>query len=136
MKLPRFIRYVIFSIAVLLFACLSDPVLATEYPGGLLLWPAYGLYTNDVNVLDVGIVTSISVYIADAETYMGFDNNAMMLTSPSGTTRYLFDTSTNKISGKNLYLTHFIDSALVSITDGIPPYPGPYRPVENFSAFN
>ena len=136
MKLPRFIRYVIFSIAVLLFACLSDPVLATEYPGGLLLWPAYGLYTNDVNVLDVGIVTSISVYIADAETYMGFDNNAMMLTSPAGTTRYLFDASTNKISGKNLYLTHFIDSASVSITDGIPPYPGPYRPVENFSAFN
>jgi len=136
MKTPQYVRYTIFSIVVLLFAFLSHPVLATEYPGGVLQWPEYGLYTNDVIVPTVGIVTNVSVFIEDAQTYMGFDNNAMMLTSPSGTTSYLFDTSTHSISGKSLYLTYFIDSASESITDGFPPYPGPYRPVETFSAFN
>ena len=135
MKPPRFMRYVIFSIAVLLFACFSPPAMATEYPGGVLQWPTQGTFTNDINVPDVGTVTNVSLYINNANTYQGFNNNAMMLISPAGTIIYLFDLSSYSITGKSLFHTNFIDTAPIIITEGIPPYSGSFRPGNSFSNF-
>lgn len=132
MKLPR---YSIIIIMVLFFAFFSRQALATEYPGGLLQWPSQGTYTYDLNVPDAGPVSNVSLYINNAHTYQGFNNNTMILISPAGTIIYLFDMSSYPITGKSLFHTRFIETSTIMITDGIPPYAGSFRPGESFSAF-
>ncbi len=129
-------RRLIVSLALLLSAVVSFPALATEYPGGALVWNDYGTFTTTVNVPAAGTVTDVSVIIRNAQTQLGFDWNTMLLTSPAGTTIAFFDVSLNKISGTSLYLTRFIDTAPIIITDGVSPYAGSFRPGESFSDFN
>ncbi len=121
---------------IIIFTCLSHPALATEYPGSFVEWTGYGIFTGDIVVPDAGTVSNVSLFIRNAYTYQGFNNNAMLLTSPIGTTIYLFDLSTYSITGKSLYLTRLIDTAPVIITEGIPPYAGSFRPGESFSNYN
>jgi subtilisin-like proprotein convertase family protein len=136
MKPPRFIRYVIFLIAVLLFACFSPPAPATEYTGSFVEWSQPGTVTGFCPVVDTGSVTSASLFINNASTSRGFENNNMVLISPDGTGIYLFDLPFYPISGASLFHTWFIDTAPIIITDGIPPYVGSFRPGESFSNFN
>ncbi|MFH1037703.1 MAG: proprotein convertase P-domain-containing protein [PVC group bacterium] len=121
---------------IILCACLSHPALATEYPGSSVVWTNFGTYTTGLNVPATGTVANVSLFVRSAQTQLGFDNNAMLLTSPLGTTIYLFDLSTYKITGTSLYLTRFIDTASVIITEGVPPYAGSFRPGMSFSNFN
>ncbi len=128
-------RLIVIPLSLFLPLLVASPLRGTEYSGTAFSWVTQGTYTSTINVPDTGTVSNVSVFIRDATTQLGFDNNAMILTSPSGTNRYLFELSVYQISGTSLYLTRFIDSAPVSITDGIPPYAGSFRPGESFSAF-
>jgi len=136
MKTPRYLRYAIFSIAVLLFACVSNPTLATEYPGGFVEWTQPGTVVGLCPVVDTGQITNVSLFINSASTSRGFENNTMVLISPDGTDIYLFDLLAYQISGASLFHTRFIDTAPVIITDGIPPYVGSFQPGESFFNFN
>ena len=134
--MPRYARYVIFLIAVLLFTCFSPPVSATEYTGGFAEWTQPWTVTALCPVVDTGSVTSASIFINSATSSRGFDNITMVLTSPTGTGIYLFDQSAYQISGSSLFHTRLIDTAPVIITEGIAPYAGSFRPGESFSNFN
>ena len=85
MKTPRYLRYAIFSIAVLLFACVSNPTLATEYPGGFVEWTQPGTVVGLCPVVDTGQITNVSLFINSASTSRGFENNTMVLITPDGT---------------------------------------------------
>ncbi len=124
------------TVCLLIGATFTRPVPATEYPGSFVEWTNFGTYTTGLNVSDTGTVSNVSIFINSAQTQLGFDNNAMLLTSPTGTTIYLFDLSAYKIIGTSLYLTRFIDTAPIIITEGIPPYAGSFRPGESFANFN
>jgi len=134
MKASR--RWLIPLSVLLLLSVLSFPALGTEYPGSFVNWTQQGTVTSSIVVSDVEQVSNVSVFIRDATTQVGFDWNAMLLTSPAGTTIYLFDLSAYQIFGTSLYLTRFIDTAPVIITDGVAPYSGSFRPGGSFSNFN
>lgn len=58
------------------------------------------------------------------------------LTSPSGTTRRLFERNGGvNNSGDNFTSTYFEDTAATSITAGMPPYTGSFRPLDTLAPF-
>ena len=137
MKTPRYRKYLIFTIAILSIACLAQPGQAAEYTGSSVIWPNQGTFTGTAFVTESGLVTDVSLYIANAHTYQGFNFNTIILTAPDNITQIeLFNMVSSPISGKSLYMTRFIDTASINITDGNPPYAGSFSPAENFSTFD
>ncbi|MSP16458.1 MAG: hypothetical protein EXR73_07595 [Myxococcales bacterium] len=79
-----------------------------------------------------GLVTGIAVRLSVTHTW---DHDLdLLLTSPSGTTIDL--SSANGAGGDNYTDTLFVDSAALSISDGVAPFTGPHRPEEPLSGYS
>ncbi len=130
MKAPRLL---ITASVIVFLAVLSFPAPGAEYAGSFFQWTGAGTFTDSIYVSAAGAVSDVSILIRNAQTSRGFENNALLLTSPEETTIYLFDQSAYRVEGTSLYQTRFIDSAPVIITEGVSPYAGSFRPGESFS---
>lgn len=93
---------------------------------------AEATYTSTINMIDDIAVLDVNVTIDIAHTWVS--DLTISLESPAGTVVVL--TSENGGSGSDYSVTVFDDDATTSITAGVPPFNGTFKPEEALSAFN
>lgn len=109
------------------------PPVCRDYAGEFFSWTGVAVKRNVIWNSDTGTLIDIDVNLS-ATCALDLDDVAMYLLSPAGDVVALFEN--HDLSEHSLELTVFDDSAGDSITEGIAPYIGSYRPVEPLSTFN
>ncbi len=127
--------FLLFALIILTSSYFSKNASGTEYPGSFVEWTTTELILSQVYVPNNFKLVNVDIAIDDAYISQGdLTWCDIYLISPIGTYAYLFKYLT--LDGSSFLNTKFDDSASNCITDGVPPYIGSYRPVDNFDIFN